>query len=79
MKYYIPLALSALMIGSVTLGATENKISHADKQVKNMSVAQFKGNCIRMKGTLSYENKQWTCNGKDTEKGLKSIPVKLPQ
>lgn len=79
MKYYIPLTLSLLMIGSVTLGASENKISQNDKQLKNMTVAQFKGDCIRMRGTLSYENKQWTCNGKDTEKGLKSIPVKLPQ
>ena len=78
MKHYIPLAVSLLMIGSVTLGATENKISHADKQVKSMTVAQFKGECIRMRGTLSYEDKQWTCNGKDTE-GLKSMPVKLPK
>lgn len=79
MKYYIPLAAALLMIGTVIVGATENKISHADKQVKSMTVAQFKGDCLRMKGSLSYEDKQWTCTGKSTEKGLASMPVKLPQ
>lgn len=79
MKYYIPLAASILMIGSVVTGATENKISHAEKSVKTMTVAQFKGECMRMKGMLSYENKQWVCNGKSVDSGLTSMPVALPK
>lgn len=79
MNQYIPIVIAALIIAPAVLFANDNKISHSDKQVKSMTVAQFKGDCIRMKGTLSYADKQWTCTGKDTEKGLKSIPVKLPQ
>jgi len=79
MNQYIPVILVALMIAPAVLFANDNKIDQSDKQLKNMTVAQFKGGCIRMKGKLSYDNKQWTCTGKDTEKGLTSIPVKLPK
>jgi hypothetical protein len=75
MKYIL---LAALLIPTVAV-ANDNKISQSNKQLKNMTVAQFKGDCIRMRGMLSYSDKQWTCTGKDTEKGLTSIPVKLPQ
>ena len=78
MKYYIPLVLSFLMIGSITLGATES-IPHSDPWVKNMTVAQFKGACINMKAKLSYENKQWVCTGKSKDAGLTSMPLKTPK
>jgi len=68
-----------LILFATPVFANENKITQSDKQLKNMTVAQFKGDCIRMKGKLSYDDKQWTCTGKDTEKGLISIPVKLPK
>ena len=76
MKYYVPLIM---MLLATPVFANDNKIAQSDKQLKNMTVAQFKGDCIRMKGKLSYDDKQWTCTGKDTEKGLTSIPVKLPK
>jgi hypothetical protein len=68
-----------LILFATPVFANENKISQSDKQLKNMTVAQFKGDCIRMRGMLSYHDKQWTCTGKDTEKGLTSIPVSLPK
>lgn len=79
MNQYIPVVIAGLMLAPAILLASENKISQSDKLVKSMTVAQFKGDCLRMKGTLSYDDKQWTCTGKNTEKGLTSIPVKLPQ
>ena len=71
--------VAALLIVPTVSNANENKIAQSDKEVKSMSVAQFKGECMRMKGMLSYENKQWVCNGKSVDDGLTSIPVKLPK
>lgn len=79
MKYYIPLVLSFLMIGSLSLGATENSISKSDPWTKNLTVAQFKGACINMKAKLSYENNQWVCTGKSKDSGLTSMPLKNPK
>jgi hypothetical protein len=73
------IVVMALLIAPVISNANDNKISQSDKEVKSMTVAQFKGECMRMKGMLSYENKQWVCNGKSIDDGLTSIPVKLPK
>jgi hypothetical protein len=73
------IAVVALLIAPAVSNANENKIAHSEKSVKSMTVAQFKGECMRMRGMLSYENKQWVCNGKSVDDGLTSMPVMLPK
>ena len=69
MKYSIALALSALMFLSIPVNAAEEP----------NKVAEFKGNCIRAKGKLVYENSQWICIAKvASESGLTSILLRLP-
>jgi hypothetical protein len=59
--------------------ADENKIGQDDKLLKGVTVAQFKGDCLRMGSKLSYNEGQWTCTGKSSDKGLTSIPIALPK
>jgi hypothetical protein len=74
MKYYI-LGLSFLFATTVLA----DKISHGEKEVKDMTVSQFKGDCLRMKAILTFEDGQWICTGKSKDEGLTSMPLKLPK
>jgi hypothetical protein len=65
MKYFL---LFTIMLTSVALAETTAK-----------TIAEFKGDCFRMNGTLKFEEGQWVCVAKKQIDGLVSLPLYLPK
>ena len=74
---WLALAAIAVMAGILSYHYTTPASAAEPTAIK---LAEFKGDCMRMKGTLKYENNRWACHAsKESDPGLVSIPVYYPR
>jgi len=74
--------VTALSIGFLAMLPLAAKSVKAEDKIdlSPLTLAEFKGNCLRMKGMLKYENDQWACHAKTkSEEGLTPLPVFYPK
>jgi hypothetical protein len=71
MKSTLGLALSLLFLTALTTGVMAED--------RNVALAKFKNVCFTAKGTLKFDNGQWSCVNLKPSKGLEPITISFPK